>query len=541
MSSIFRIKVIMLSFVRSSNDYHDTFRPLLNLNKESDVLSLISDELPSPPSPSSSYFPSFFVASSSVTNTRISKLFQKKIKQWTDSLDSLLESNRYHPLELQLLQEAVRPIFMEGKLTILKEKIRSRHLLSDKLSNTIAKLDAYLIRVLTTPCLTRLKMHEPGSPTGWPFLALTGYYSITRSSFPQQHADPVRIQQDRESLAKQLQNSRQAADAALFTPAWGKAWQERLIESVKQLNKEGEIKALGKKLTPLQACVLVNAFVHDQSEEWKLIFILGGLNTPAFLETLQSFDPNLLCFLNAFIQRGSSHALLSWFKDAIRSHRNDIEKGCLATESKVNALAERFEKDLKGYLLTEGDIQHIHELADNVRLRLHGISQLLPQLLKNLKLDTETYRSLFEEIPSRYAALLKRLTETRYDENCPVQYLLPIIYHKVFTTSCITDEEEAFEILGTWGIINLKQYWKVGLFGEIDKTQFKQLESSHPNSFLFGLARDNLAELGIHTIGDWKQIAIFNAIMLNHYLNRSLNRDILTLRTKRIHPFNDTP
>ena len=529
------------SYDHLSVNYRDVFRPLIALDHDSDPLSIIQMKVESAASSSTSggFFSSIFSSYSLEASPNIGKLFRREIKDWIDKLDQYLEDNRYHPLELRTLQEAVKPIYLEGKTQILKEKFEELGIYSDKMSSCLDKLNKYLLRILRAPHVAKIAEADPMINTlfhsRYPMSSLRSIAGIRvggalMAPVRTEPIDPSIVHREMMQRALQLQNRRRAKEVALYTPKWGERWQQNLIKGVIELEKEDEIKELGLQLNPIQILVIVNALLQNQTEEWKLVFLFANLKADTLIESLHSFDNNQLYLLNASLKRGIIHNR-TWFEDATKKQVLSMQYGCKIIEDQVDAITSRYKDDERCHLLTERDIQLIYELADNIWLRLTGISDKLEKIYEQTIQDSDVLALLFSEIPERYRKLHTLLTDKSDSDDNTDNLLWPTLYEKVFHTSELEDDDEAMEIFGAWSIFTINDYWKSGLFGNISEDEFRGLTEKHQTTELFILAVGNLTYLNIKHISDWKRVEIFNASMLKNYVARECNARALKTRS----------
>lgn len=534
----------------TSINYRDIFRPLISLHQDTDIFSIVQKELDRTPCSASSagFLSTFFSSASSARSTvEVEKLFRKKIKGWIDLLDQHLEDNRYNPVELPDLQEAVRSIYVEGKTVILEQKLKVAGLLSAKTIQTIEKLNKFLLRVLRAPHVSKIAGVDSFSATSLSFtrpailfgttrpmrsiagLSMTGALSVSRGSVP---VDPAEIHREMIERAHQIQIRRRAKEVSLFNPKWGEGWEDKIIQAIARVDKEEVIKELGSLLTPIQLIVIVQYLLQKSSEDWKLVFLFCSLNTDTLMELLPSFETSQLYLIRASISRGAEQNR-EWFAEAVKNQALSIKLGCKFIEDKVNAMATRFEEEERCHLLTEQDVQVLHELAENIRLRLAVLCEKLEKVYDPEVLEKSVIETLFTEVPERFKLLHKRLTEMRKPEEFDIDLIWPLIFEKVFGAADLDDDEEAMEMLGVWSIINPRNYFESGLFGDITEDEYKNLTDKHSTTQLFRLGIDNLSHLDIKHISDWKRLEIFNANMLKNYLARKTHAQALKARSLR--------
>lgn len=518
----------------SSINYRDAFRPLIALHQETDILSIIHKELEKMPASSSSagFFSKMFAASSTARPpVEIEKLFRRKIKDWIELLDDYLETNRYNPVGLPELQEAVRPIYLEGKTQILAEKMKRAGLFTKKTEGVVQKLNKFLLRVLQAPHVSKIAETDSGSLSSlllshqplamgsirsirsFTGLSIGGLLAASSESTP---VDPAEVHREMIQRSHQLQIKRRAREVSLFNPKWGDGWEEKIIQAMESVDKEDVLKELGNQLSPIQLIVIFQHLLQKPSENWKLVFLLASLKSDPLIELLPSFTTNQLYLMRAAVTSGAEQNR-EWFENAVKSQALSILNSCKLIEDKVNALSMRFKQEDKCHLLTGQDIQILHELAENLRLRLGVLREKLDKIYDKELLGDEVIGILFSEVPGKFQYLHNRLTKGSgvEDGDDPIW---PIIYQKVFEASDFEDDEEAIEILAEWSIVNPKDYRESGLFGNLTDDEYKSLTDKHVSTRLYKLGVDNLAFLNIKHISDWKRLEIFNANMLKNYL-----------------------
>lgn len=548
-----RYMMFSLNELPTSINYRDVFRPLIALQEETDPLTLIGKEANSPSTSSGGFISSLFFSSGpeSLSTQEIGKLFRKKIKAWIEKLDAYLEKSRFDPLELSSFQEAVRPIYMEGKTTVLRRKIEQLGDKSPKTVKVLNKLDKYLLRVLQAPHLAKIAQAEPDSPSLMyagrssffsmpPFGRSTGIKGIHDAIVPWGTiaVDSGNIQREMVERTKQLQITRRVKEVTLINHKHCKDWEENFVKEAALLFKEKELIELGKQVSSLQLITLIRAHIIDQKEEWKLPFIICSLDCSNLIEMLASLEPTQLSILNIALKKGVKQNP-EWIASAIKQQAEVLLQKCIEIEESVDILVEKFRSEEKTHLLKQGDMLLVNQLRDTVRLHYNCLSNKLPLLYRNLGIEKEARKIIDEGLSSRYRLLLKRLTDSKAPEENPDNCLLPVIYEKVFDSTEFTSEEKAFEMLGEWCILQLADYLEAGLFGGITNKEFELLINSQKPSDLYSLAVNNLSSLGIKTIADWKKIEIFNAIMLKEYLNNPCRSQKLRERSMAILNQND--
>ncbi len=528
-----------LSTPALSVNYRDTFRPLIAFDEDSDPLDLIDTEkalnghVASSSAASSSTGGGLFhlLFSSPSSTPDPGKLFRRKFESWINDLDQCLEDSRYNPVELASLQEAVRPIFLKGTTTIIRRKINKLRAGSTKLDNILKKLDKYILRILRTPSLAKIASASPDCPAleftsshfgssistfnRAGFLRPAGSVCLPAGTAP---VDPKLISQQVAEQTRRLIIIRKVREVTLHSPKSGRDWEEKFIKGVEELNSEKELIELGNQISPLQLTAVIHAFITHPKGEWKLPLIFGRLDTSTLIEILTSLDSSELCILNVGLKRGVGQNPV-WFREALKSQAESLKQQCSEIKERVDALTERIKADEKCQGLRRRDMQLIHELADNVHLRLLCMTEKLPDLYKDIIEAEELHKLFFETIPSQLKLLHKRLTSKEASADDHDISLLPTIYEKVFSPNVFDLDDEAYEILGAWVIYNLGDYRNVGLFGRLSKEEYDQLSQKIKPGGLFQLAADNLAFLGIKKINDWIRLEIFNKIMLKEYLS----------------------
>ncbi|MFQ5729865.1 MAG: hypothetical protein ACE5GN_05855 [Waddliaceae bacterium] len=559
-----------------SKNYNDVFRPLISLHQQFNILALIDDEIgrnaPDDASPSWS-FSRFFPRrpqppSPAEQNEMVIKLFRRKIKNWTETLDAELEAARYYPEWLKPLKDVIHKIWSENKMMMLREKLEELNFLSPKVEKALKRLEEMVMRTLGTIPLEKLTRPSGRSHNfascygGWSPFGLAGFrlpfYSFP-ASYPaalpstrkvnsepefresgadqqeevpeeERSVDPKALQEEMARESRSLLQQQRANEISRYRPFWGPGWEDKLLAEFNQINEESSLIALAEKLEPIQALAIINRTIHNQQHEWKLIYLLGSIGHTTFIEVLNAFDVNLLTFTNQAL-RCSPKDALDWFEQAFLKHRVEIINTCNNIRNKIDALAKRFREDLKGHKLTEGDLTHITELRDNITLRMSGIKEKLIPLIEGVIKHPETKAALSNEAIKEYKSLLKRLSLKREEENDPAGCLMPIIYRNVFERTDLEDTEEAYEILADWSICNREDYCETGLLGNIDIETFRRL---FKDLNVFTLSKENLGKLGIKTIFDWKRLDIFNRTMLRNFLKKEENQRQLTQWTKEV-------
>ena len=329
---------------------------------------------------------------------------------------------------------------------------------------------------------------------------------------------------------QQLQIVRRVKEVTLFNHQYSKDWEKSFIKAADELCQEKELIELGRQLSALQLIALIRSYFINQREGWKLLFIIGSLDSSTLIEMLTTLDTSQLGILNICLKRGMRQHP-DWFTEAIKRQAETFLSRCSEMEEGVNALAERFASDDKCHQLRSSDLQLIRQIRETARLRYDCLSEKLSRVYKEIIADDRVCAQLTEELPSRYRLLLKRLTDVEAPEGNPQNCLLPIINKKVFDSSEFTPDDKAFEMLGEWSIISLPDYFKTGLFGNISKEEFDRMTATKKNSDLYQLAIDNLSFLGIELISDWKRLEIFNGRILKDYLKEEGRSQILRKRS----------
>lgn len=497
------------------------------------------------------------------------KLLNRKLRQWCEEIDRDLEAVRYKPGLLKKLRRLFKEIYGASKTCILREKIKEASLPMEKLESTLIKLDAMIHRVASTPSLEKLvkparierKGHESnflgigglscctyGSP---PFLLqrrVAPLYPISscstateihsskkplrRSKSESNLGSPSTDRERREERAlstdlfrkkmerksSSLKMEAKAKKISIYTPSLGDNWSSSLISFIKSLNNEQEVISVANNLLPLQAINAISGILHDSKEEWKISLLIGGLSGHVFEECIPAFDDSQLTFL-CDILSASSEARMKWLDNEFFRIRQWYIDCCNKSASRINAMAKRFREDIDGNLLTSSDMQHIFEMEGTLRLRMKSITDKLFKLIRRVPLHPETHHVLFEGVIKEYRALLIRLTETReYDER-PAGCLLPIIFRNVFDRIDLSDEDEAYDAFGNWGLLYGKDYFEAGIFGDITQEQYLRLESKTGN--IFTQMKAHLMAVGIKNVSDFKRLLIFNRTMLSSYLQEA--------------------
>ncbi len=544
----------------STSNYHEVFKPLLSINDDYEISDLIKNRS-SDISGSSRGF-SFFRPSTEEQNKKIAKLYRNVIKEWIELVDNHLDSPlygaRYHPQKLVSLQKVMEEITLKGKIVKLRDKTEALKLGSLQLTKTIDKLKKFVLRVLHTPVLENLQSVDPSDffPSYQPYLSsslITFPGITTRVSLPPLKISKNKVSNsassssytskssiDSESLAKaiavksaELQLSDISTKVSHYHPKSNETWGKKLLDQIRTLDEIEKIQHFAHQLDTIQVLTVLNAFMHDQKQEWKLIYLIGALNHFTFIEMVHALDKNMIGFINGSLKKAPKKAR-AWFEKAFATHRENIIHRCNEMGKKINELARRFREDPKGHELSRADLDNIRELADNIRLRLRGIREILSPLFKDVSIHPATKEVLLHDTIVKYTEYLLRLTETKNYDNRPASCLFPIIYSNVFERADLEDDEEAYEIFADWSIPYPEDHWKAGLFGELSEEEFKKLNTSKTGTEMNMLQIDFLAALGIDTIADWKRLEIFNLAMFKEYLNKENNKKILTdlIRTK---------
>jgi len=556
-------------------NYSATFRDLLCLHKDFDILTLVQDKLPAqkpePVSTTSFFLKLIMVETPKVHpdyQKQVKKIFRKKIEGWTDTLDTELEEVRFTPKLLKALQEVVYKIFSERKLMILEEKLESHALLDEKMKNLLIKIKIHVRRTLLTPSLEKLRIRSkknafftlrkndkatlellPTPRKNLMCLLLPGESSFTSAkNAPRKDASeeirrsksdsdlwesssrcPVRPGKENQevdnheileliAIQKQsLHHQQRACEISIFNYSWGKEWKEKLLPAFEELKEEGAICAVAEKLDTLQVLQIINRFLDDQKHEWKLIYLFGSIKHTTFVEMIQSFEGNILTHLNEILRRSSPESI-KWFQEAFRVQRDGFIESCNNMKNLIDALAKRFRDDIEGHNLRETDLYQIYELVDHIALTMNVILEKLDPFLRDVITHPETRHVLFVGLKKDYKTHMTRLTETRdYDER-PAGCLFPIIYRNIFERTELGDLDEAYDIFADWGIFRIEDYREAGLYGRISNDLYAKLNLQSSVVNPFQLATNHLAKLGIKTIADWKRLKIFNLSLLKIYL-----------------------
>lgn len=503
----------------TSIKYRDMFSPLIELNQDSDILSIVQEQLDQKPSSSSSSFLSNFFspAPPSSSKVEIEKLFRIKMGEWIRLLDQCLDSNRFNPIELPEFQEAVQPIYVDGKTEILKHKLQKKGLLSEKTEQKIQKLNKFLLRVIKAPHLKQIVHANSISTTSLPPIGKSIFFETHP---PAPYAvkkvtpiDPAEIHREMMERAHQTQIKRKAKEISLYNLKWGEGWEDRIIEAISEVDKEDVIKELGCLLTPIQVIEIFQYFLENSPEDWKIAFLFCSLNADTLIEVLPSFEATELDLIKTNISQ-EAEKNREWFDEAVKNQAKSMQKGCKEVEGKVDALTVFFKKEDQFHEINR-NVQEMDETALNLKLRLTAICEKLAKIYDRKILEEKVFETLFSEVPKRYELLYKRLTAI---EGAEENLVWSSIYDKTFGTARLDDDDDATEVLREWSIFYPVDYWKSGLFGDITEPQFDKLSEQCEPWELYKLGADNLSYLEIKQISDWKRLKIFNAITLRNYL-----------------------
>ncbi|CRX38078.1 hypothetical protein [Estrella lausannensis] len=561
----------MFCSVRSKiPDYHEKFRELSCINTRTTIASLVEgiEESIKPVSAASYSIFSMWPAQSSSQTTahlemkRVTKHLKTKLNKWCEEIDRELEGARYTPYLLERLKVVFQEIFEGGKTAILERKIEEASLPLQKLEPLLRKLDKLIMRVVLTPPLEKLTpprryslfrsggllphMVMPGLFGVYPSSRLITRSSLASTSSPLASGRPTlkslgrskslpnislnsqsrtaKLTREKEidNLRKELVTKDRSlaleskvSKICVFTPDFGENWTNFLVAGFKSMTEEEEVIAVAKALNALQAINIINGILHDSREEWKICFLIGGLEAQVFEECIPAFDDSQLTILADILSSGSKMQL-KWLDQQFYRIRQWYIDACNKTTSRINAMAKKFREDTEGRFLTSSDLQYMSELEGTIALKMHTISDKLLKLIRRVPLHPETKHVLFEGVIKDYRVLLTRLRETKDYEERPAGCLLPIIFRNVFDRAGITDEDEAYDIFGNWNLLYGKDYYEAGIFGNISFEEFKALETVVSN--IFPQMRAHLSSQGINKVADLKKLLIFNNHLLTCYL-----------------------
>jgi hypothetical protein len=560
--------------VREADRYFELFRPLIQLNQDTKLVEVFEDcEI-------AGKGRGLISILYSTDNLKVpAKNIRNKIDLWSEKLDKELEAVRYNPDQLSRLQEIARKVFSDRKTVLLKDKLEQEGFISLKMIKSLERFDLLLHRLMTVP---KLELSQPFSlmrrgtivNRQRPMFGSVGFishfcqFAPLQNVFPKakakktiilpfrktksasdlldmnkDHEKPIKrprnlsgIRKEIETKHREIMDKKMALEISIYHPKWGKGWDEKLIARINVVNDQRVLMALGPELETMQMLALINYLIHDQSQEWKLVYLLGTLNHAIFVEVLHSFSPDILRLANDVLKR-SSLIRREWFEEAFTQHRDGFIETCNRMKEKIDALACTFRQDLKGYLLTSADLKCIGEFKDNITLRMKGIEDYLRPLIDGVIWHPNTRSVLFEQAIEEYKTLLKRLEESSDIKRLPPGSLWPIIYGNAFVRARLEDDDDAILAFGDWSLTSIEEYRRVGLFGDITDEQWdllKKREKAEQNKEqdkfkIFNLGGiEHLKKLGIVLIEDWKKVRIFNLTMLEEFLKRKENQEKLT-------------
>ncbi len=545
----------------ADSNFHLVFRDLLSLHEGGKIDHLIQEAAPAPLEPAKKYsfnpLQLLRIDHPELAAEQIKKqktlLFQKKICNWTTTLTKQLFNSMYIPASLASLQKVVMKIFTEQKIHILENKLTLEGLCDSRTQEDLDHLNMMIFYTLNTPQLEKLKFQpsqgssvlikkedrylKPSNKTKKNNKQSRLRKSKSDSALDQlvqrenQRIDQKKLHKIISTQGIQLHYQQKANELSYFNPSWGADWKEKLLSAFKDLKEEEAVIAVGGKLGTFQVLQVINGFMEDQAQEWKMLYLFGSLKPTTFVEILPAFDGIIISKLNEIFRRSSIEAK-EWFQSAFHTHRTGLTKSCNRMKDEIDALAQNFRDDIKGYAITATDLDRIKELEDRILLIQECTYKKLQPLIKGIIRHRETNHLLFEDMPKEYAILLSRVMQGKNFKDLPPGSLWPIIYRNIFEDGDHDDEDEAFNMLGEWGITNFNEYKEVGLFGLIDDVIFEELSKPERKPNLFTIAYRNLAKLEIETIADLKRLNIFNQTLLKNYLGNKDNLEKLTSWSK---------
>ncbi len=314
-------------------------------------------------------------------------------------------------------------------------------------------------------------------------------------------------------------------------------WQKKLLNALAGLSTPSSLEALGKALTINQIIAILEHTVTMPTLLAKLPPIFVGLPPPIFRGLLATIPQENLSLLKpealteaiqhqlTVLAHELSNELIAYQKTLELKNR-EIETlvledvGYTEIDFISHAIKDLFDAGMNIFNLTSRALV-IAWNTDRLDI-IESLSKIKENCQKHLTTSVGSPKEITPETTNLWVSLEKRL-------------------NSVFSDSSHTNEGEilpdhtpAIEALAKFDVWYLSDYWQIGLLPHIHSKNHLELDiSENPKAqqthrdHLFLSVKQNLARLGLHSLGDLKSHSIYSRKALDEFVrhNRHLLHD----------------
>lgn len=315
------------------------------------------------------------------------------------------------------------------------------------------------------------------------------------------------------------------------------SWEKQLKEALYEITNPMDFCQIAKVLDASQILKIVSICCDHTSLSSIFPYILVSADNNTLEEILHclSYDEELLNSAKKVLnETATSNNEVKKFiekkfytiRQTFVDTRNDINK-------EIDNLCKRFREHLYIHHITSEDLNYIDELLFNLMARKNNVKTLL--LIFHDVLENKLTLSLLNQLTITYEQDIARLTEKAPEEVCGNVW--KIISDNAFGVHDYTDDDDAFECFALWHLITAESLLNCALVtfeefeDEIDRYNLIHSNSTEKSNLfdpkeenlhaLNSLAIKRLQKLGIHTIGDFETLRIYNVNLLKNFIEQS--------------------
>jgi len=441
-----------------------------------------------------------------------------------------------------------RKMIRLAKISLLKHKLLEEKVDIHLFSNNLDTINLLLSRVYVAyekidfalPSKYINKQQKVlGQPYAQNFLSSYSLENENEKNFPLAKYDLEKTRAER--VFQDLWKQRQALIKfhTLTHSICKDSWEEQLKEALQSIVNPLDFCEVASALDASQILKIISLCNEEENLQPICPYALVSADYNTFQEILHclSYDEEALYLTKTVLKKAinSDKEIKNWVEKNFYSIRQTFVDTRNHLSKTIDDLCKKYRGDLSTQLITKKELQEIDDLHFSIVERKNNVKILL-YLFQGL-LENKLTLNLLNQLIITYEQDTTRLVEKASPSICGNVW--EIIRENSFEVNNCESEDDAIECFALWhlttaesllncSLITLEEFHK-----EIDDHNRHHGNSLEKNNlfnpkeetlknFSF-LAIERLEKLGIHTIGDFERLRIYNVNLLKDFLESSSN------------------
>ncbi|MDP1834598.1 MAG: hypothetical protein Q8K75_01600 [Chlamydiales bacterium] len=304
-------------------------------------------------------------------------------------------------------------------------------------------------------------------------------------------------------------------------------WRGKIRSILRGLNQRHQLEAMGRSLSPQQMVELLEQCTDDALLREKLQFILVGLPQNVFESILHlADDPQLRVLKDLGTTESIQHHLTLLLHELAR-----LADGYVTDLDELESQIDQY--DVKAVRQRDIDsfVQQIEDATVFFNEGLHTIDTALGLAWNTNREDLIDRLTQLKENWLRYLQFGVGRAGTASKPATALYAKLEHRLESIYDAETLEDDDPAIEALAALSLWVLQDYWEVGLIPGIEDLQQLNLDPSkhdekeralHRERLTLGV-QDNLAAVGLMTVGDLKKERLYSRNMLIRFIQKHHN------------------